>query len=221
LIDDTGSNASIVTSSIDFSSAISVTVQFSYVVVLFEAGEEFLLEISTDGGTSFTTSKAWVLNADFQNDVRMQAAFTIDNMVFSNNTVLRIRCNASGPADYVYIDDISIESCVNAALPFQSDQAESRELNSQTDIGSHIETDVFPNPTSDVLSISGLQTVDSDNETRVSILNSVGQQVMSKIVDKNQDVIKLDVSHLGADQLYFVKIRSGNQVIDIHKVFKI
>jgi len=95
----------------DFSSATSLVVDFTYVAVSMDNNnEDFWLQVSTNGGASYVTVEEWNLNDEFVNGVREFANVTI-NGPFSSNTRLRFRCDASGNSDWVYIDDIVIESC--------------------------------------------------------------------------------------------------------------
>ncbi|MEL6923973.1 MAG: M43 family zinc metalloprotease, partial [Bacteroidota bacterium] len=87
-----------------------ITVDFSYLPSSMENGEDFWLQISTNGGSSYTTVATWARGTDFINNQRYDEAVTIEGP-FSNNTRVRFRCDASSNADYVYIDDIVISGC--------------------------------------------------------------------------------------------------------------
>ena len=78
--------------------------------------EDFWLQLSTDGGNSFTTVEEWNTDDEFVNDQRMNDVVTIDGP-FTNTTVLRFRSDASGDFDYVYLDDIVISGCRTNAAP--------------------------------------------------------------------------------------------------------
>ena len=101
----------------DFSSATSLIVDFTYIAVSMDnSNEDFWLQLSTNGGASYETVEEWNLNDEFVNNVREFENVTI-NGPFSSNTRLRFRCDASGNSDWVYIDDIVIESCEDGSGP--------------------------------------------------------------------------------------------------------
>ncbi|MEM7790492.1 MAG: carbohydrate-binding protein [Verrucomicrobiota bacterium] len=111
LQDDT-TTSNITTGDLALSQYSQVIVQFDYRVESFENTEEFLLEISTDGGSSYTIAKAWVNNVDFVDDgtIYLGESFTISQSTLTNQTRIRFRCNASGNSDDVFIDNISISA---------------------------------------------------------------------------------------------------------------
>ena len=101
--------------------------------------------------------------------------------------MIRLRCNASSTADNIYVDHVALVDCSGASNgAFSSEEnAESRELISQKETDFHIETAVFPNPTTEQLSISGLNTISSVKTTQIFVVNALGQTVLNKIVDKD------------------------------------
>ncbi|MEM9479690.1 MAG: sulfatase-like hydrolase/transferase [Verrucomicrobiota bacterium] len=102
-------NTSVMTTdSLDLSVYTSITVDFSYVAVNFNnSNEDFWLQISLDGGSSYTTVEEWNLNDEFSNTVRENDSVTIAGG-FTANTLLRFRCDASANNDRLYIDDVVI-----------------------------------------------------------------------------------------------------------------
>ena len=107
---DNTSNSVITTNEMDLSGYNEIQIDFSYYVVSFEGVEDFWLQISTDGGATFTTQKAWVRGTDFNNNERHNTSFVIPGP-FTGNTLLRFRCDATSNADMVYIDDIEVLGC--------------------------------------------------------------------------------------------------------------
>ncbi|MEM0895399.1 MAG: sulfatase-like hydrolase/transferase [Verrucomicrobiota bacterium] len=102
-------NTSVMTTdSLDLSVYTSITVDFSYVAVNFNnSNEDFWLQVSLDGGSSYTTVEEWNLNDEFSNNVRENDSVTIAGG-FTANTLLRFRCDASANNDRLYIDDVVI-----------------------------------------------------------------------------------------------------------------
>ncbi|MEM9444867.1 MAG: Ig-like domain-containing protein [Verrucomicrobiota bacterium] len=105
-------NSSVLTTvPLDLSSYSELTVEFDYQVKSFEDTEEFWLQISTDGGTTYETVKAFVNDIDFVDDgtVYLESIVMAD-YTLTDQTSIRFRCNASGNWDDVYIDNIRISA---------------------------------------------------------------------------------------------------------------
>jgi len=105
------SSSSIMTSdNINASNYEELKVEFSYYPLELEEGEDFLLQLSTDGGSTFTTIKTWAKGVDFENEMAYRESVTIDQ-AFSANTKIRFRLDASVNNDRVYFDDVEISGC--------------------------------------------------------------------------------------------------------------
>ncbi|MEL6124498.1 MAG: hypothetical protein AAFR14_12340, partial [Bacteroidota bacterium] len=91
--------------------ADSLRISFHYHPFSFENGEDFWLQISTDNGNSYTTVRTWLVGQDFTNGVADDEVVNVPGP-FTSQTRVRFRCDASGNGDFVYIDDISIETCI-------------------------------------------------------------------------------------------------------------
>jgi hypothetical protein len=74
----------------------------------FEGTEDFWLQISTNGGSSYTTVKAWVNGVDFSNDTFFSDSVVISGITLTDQTRLRFRCDASGNNDNIYIDEVRV-----------------------------------------------------------------------------------------------------------------
>ena len=86
-----------------------VNVTFSYRTVSFDnSNEDFFLELSLNGGSSWQTIGSWNLNDEFVNNTSMHDGVTVHNTILSDNTKFRFRADASGNEDYLYIDDVRI-----------------------------------------------------------------------------------------------------------------
>ena len=110
----------------DFS---ELKVEFSYYCRSMDnSNEDFWLQISTDGGDTFVTIEEWNKGDEFENNERYNDEVVISGVVFSEQTSLRFRCDASSNADWVYIDDIVISGCgVNSINTMFSDKSRSYE----------------------------------------------------------------------------------------------
>ena len=115
--DNSGQSSSIYTGNLDFSSYDEVQIDFSFYPVSMENNEDFFLEVSTNGGSSYTIVQSWASGTDFQNNVRYNPSVTISSINFTTNTRLRIRCDASGNNDQIYLDDVVVSGCSVSCLP--------------------------------------------------------------------------------------------------------
>ncbi|SEQ39840.1 M14 family zinc carboxypeptidase [Neolewinella agarilytica] len=105
-------SSSVLTSDIlDLSAYSEINVAFTYVPVSMDnVNEDFWLQVSTDGGSSYTIVEEWNRGDEFQNNLRYFEDVTIQGP-FTANTRLRFRCDASGNSDWIYLDDIVVSSC--------------------------------------------------------------------------------------------------------------
>jgi len=109
-IRDNSSSSFITSDNISATNYNELTVEFSYYPVELEDEEDFWLQLSTDGGATFTTVKTWLKGTDFVNRTAYRETVTI-NQTFSNTTKIRFRVDASVNNDRVYFDDVIISGC--------------------------------------------------------------------------------------------------------------
>jgi len=150
---------------LDLSAVNSVNISFTFIANSMENNEDFFLEISTDGGGSYILIEEWNSNDEFVNGTRYNetVTMTMNEENFTNNTVFRFRCDASGNNDQVYIDDVVIEACGGTIL---SAKEEALAVFSFT---------LYPNPAKDMLNIDFENIIDSEGTAH--IFTSSGQLV--------------------------------------------
>ena len=200
---DNSSSSNMTTDNLNLSAYQDLTVDFSYITVSMDnPDEDFFLEISTDGGNTFTIVEEWNLGDEFENEVRYFDAVSIPGP-FSANTQLRFRCDASTNSDQVYLDDISISGCsFGAALASPVDiKAPKEALES---VGTQ-QLALFPNPVRSELLVSFDLTVENDVTIAVTNLQGkvMGQQLLDGARGKNRT--QLDVSRYPAG-IYVLKL---------------
>lgn len=114
LRDNTASSVT-TTGNLDLAAYNQITVEFDYVTNLFASGEDFWLQISMDGGATFTIKEDWVAGVDFNNDENKIGAVTITGP-FTATTQLRFRADASDASDLVFIDNVDISSYISTVV---------------------------------------------------------------------------------------------------------
>lgn len=156
--------------------------------------------VSLNGGTSYTTIKAFYFGVDVQNGVPAQADILIEGP-FSNQFRIRIQSVASGPVRSWFIDNIRIFVCnSNSAQLTQSGNGglelpESRQSDLRLSSG-RVEWSVWPNPANDVLYVSAL--LNDDTPKLATLHNTDGRVVKT-----------FGVSHLGPTHVPIADLPAG------------
>jgi hypothetical protein len=211
---DNTSTSVMTTDNLDLSAYSEITVSFSYLVESFENTEDFWLQISTDGGATFTTVEDWVRTIDFQNGERHNPTVTV-NGPFSSTTKIRFRCDASGNGDKVYIDDVVISGCGTSGgnnIIIQDDEyfeeVETVELTIEEE-KEQSELHVFPNPVSTELTIE--YRTFNNAKSSIELYNLTGQKVLSKQIEVSAglNVIQLNIQELPKG-MYLLNIREAD-----------
>ena len=110
-IRDNTSESVMTTDNLSLSSYSEIRVSFSYITRSMDnSDEDFWLQISTDGGSTFTTVADYDQGDEFQNGVRYNEVVNITGFSLNDQTKIRFRCDASGNRDEVFIDDVIIEA---------------------------------------------------------------------------------------------------------------
>jgi len=108
---DNTSSSVLTSNAFDLSTYNEISVVFTYVPVSMDnVNEDFWLQVSTDGGSSYTTVEEWNKGDEFDNGIRYFEEVIVPGP-FTANTRLRFRCDASGNSDWVYLDDIVVSGC--------------------------------------------------------------------------------------------------------------
>ena len=199
---DNTSTSVMFTDNLDLSGFEELQVSFTYVARSMDnPNEDFFLEISTDGGSSYSIVEEWNRGDEFVNGPRYfeQVSFA---GTFTSNTRLRFRCDASGNSDWIYIDDVEISGCgPSTAAPIQNSSSDFNFSSTVEDEDEDEEIILYPNPVVETLNISNLPA-----DARVQIFNFGGQLIMDK---KSKDQIDLGGLQEG---LYFVRIIHDGEV---------
>jgi len=109
--DNSGVASSMTTNNIDITPYTSVDFTFDFEAVSMENGEDFWVQYSSNGGASYTTIATYTRGTNFNNNTAYTPTVSIDtgSYTFATNSRFRIRCDASGNADDVYIDNVLIQ----------------------------------------------------------------------------------------------------------------
>ncbi|MEO0339766.1 MAG: T9SS type A sorting domain-containing protein, partial [Bacteroidota bacterium] len=224
---DNTSTSTMTTDNINLTAYDEITVDFSYYARSMDnVNEDFWLQISTNGGSSYTTVAEWNQGDEFVNDTRYDDQVTITGP-FPSNTRLRFRCDASGNSDWVYIDDVVITGCTTGSSARSPNQAltvsKVQNLNEQHNtittapslnnlnngnrvMGTPMQMKLFPNPVSNELNIQYQIPVSQQNiQLIVTDLNGRTVQLRTLAGDIVRQQVQVDVSQL-SNGFYFVHL---------------
>lgn len=205
--DDSGIHSSMISWHLDLTSYSDVEISFTYLVQDFDdASEEIRLEVSTDGGQSFTFIEEWNYTDEFENGVREFPVVAVSGIDFGVNTQFRIVCNASDDEDEVYIDDVEIRAC---PLPLPPPMSTSTDQTAKSSIK------LFPNP----VVVGGnlfISNISEDQVSDVILYNNFGQKVKTEFITEHPNMISVSTKRL-AHGLYVLKTKIGKEVFT-HKV---
>ena len=190
--DNSGSRSSMFSDNIDLSTATDVDIEFSFLPVSMEVNEDFFLEISTNGGSSYSIYKEWNSGVEFQNNQRVDEIVSITNYGFTATTRFRFRCDASSNNDQIYIDDVIITSCTSSNF----DETITRELSfDNNDKSLTFDFQFFPVPASDRLMVD-LSLLNNQKAT-LTIYNLKGERVFIKnILENHGTLLELPINEL-------------------------
>jgi len=216
---DNTSTSVMSTGNLNLTAYSELTVDFTYVAVSMDnSNEDFWLQISTNGGSTYTTVEEWNRGDEFVNNVRYFDAVVIPGP-FTSNTRLRFRCDASADNDYVYIDDVVISGCTGGArlgdpepvIVEESAPAEDSDLRGPQP-GPADYMKVFPNPASDEMTVAFNQQ--QAGQVQLVVTSITGQQAYRQVLatDAGRQEAKLDVSQWTSG-VYFVHLISEGRTL--------
>lgn len=110
LQDDTSTSVA-TTGNLALSAYHQIRVEFWYLCISMDRNtEDFWLQVSTDGGRTYTTVEEWNLNDEFVNKQFCQDTVILSGHTLTDQTRIRFRCDAGGRDDDVYIDQIAVSA---------------------------------------------------------------------------------------------------------------
>ena len=199
------------TDNADMTGYDELTVDFSYIAVSMEGVEDFWLQISTDGGVSFTTVEEWNAGDEFVNNVRESGTATIAGP-FSANTQLRLRCDASANNDRIYIDDVVISGCANGNNRNGEEiEVFTEEEMTRVNISS---MNLFPNPANNYLNVEYTSTDMTD--VQLFVIDISGKVIQQRIMNETigEQRVQLDINQLSSG-FYFVQLVAEDTVMSM------
>ena len=210
-IQDNTSTSVVTTDALNLVNYEELTIDFSFITSSMENNEDFWLQISTDGGASYTTSQSWAAGTDFSNNVRGSGSVMISGP-FSTDTRLRFRNDASTNNGRVYVDDVVIYGCLKSgARLIDPDLVEAEEV--PEEVKAALSTvSIYPNPTSHELNVNFEMTRTSDVEIRV--MDMTGKLVLANNLNsqEGQNKVQINTSDLTLG-MYFLTMIAEDKIV--------
>ncbi len=172
---DNTTSSTMTTDPLNLSNYQEITIDFSFIAVSMETNEDFFVEM--DNGNGYTTIANYASGSDFSNNVRVNYSELVTGP-FSSSTTIRIRCDASGNGDRIYIDDVVISGCVNNFAPEEAENITPIEIINKPTPAITALT-LYPNPTRDELNV------------RVSLLETEAMLYVMDITGKVMRILPL------------------------------
>ena len=203
------------TNGIDVSSPgyTKISVEFYFYAYSMETNEDFWVQYYD--GSAWQTVAAYSQGTSFNNVTFYTATVDIYESEYTFPTDMKIRfmCDASGNADDVYIDNITITASFDAA-PMNNMGSKDllavsylRQFDIESEENEFDEDDmlIYPNPAQDIINV----IFSSDDNTNIIIYNAYGAVV--KQVNNNTDKHEINISDI-PQGIYFITCTNGDQV---------
>jgi Metallo-peptidase family M12/Secretion system C-terminal sorting domain len=201
---DNTSSSSMTTNNLNLSAYNEVKVSFGYLASFYEVGEDFWLQTSTNGGTTWTTRADLNCGTEFGNGVKKTYTATFGGP-FSSATRFRFQADASDDDDVVYIDNVVITGCrPTGAPPILKNEVEEQFVQEEPIV-------IAPNPASGVAYISAV--VNQAPTQRLQVMRADGVSMLERqIVSKTGQISEeIDLSNFRAG-MYIVRLAGADGI---------
>lgn len=207
------------TNGYDLTSYSSVEIDFYfYPRSMDNSNEDFWLQINN--GSGWVTVATWARNIDFNNNTFYSSNVGMDASTygFTSDVKFRFRCDASGNADDVYIDNITITAFTGGAgarMGTSNTEIETELAGARVDFEfDYIDSEssiIFPNPALDILNI---QLAPGNDLSSIEIYSIEGELVFTELMMAS-NLLSVDISNLNSG-MYILHLVKGD-VIEMKK----
>ncbi len=206
--DNSGTSSAMTSETFNLTPYDQVEFMFHFYPNSMENGEDFWLRYYN--GSSWSTIETYASGTDFNNNTFYSATVMLDanNVNFASNSQFRLQCDASGNADRIYIDQVTIKGIIGSGRTTRSGNTITPLGSLSTDRSSTIETEedfmIYPIPAKNYLTIQLLD----NSEGTYKIVNMLGQTVKSGNVSESA----VNVADLRVG-LYIIEVNDGEEVM--------
>jgi len=189
--DNSGTASAMTSPTFNLTSYDAVEVEFYFYSYSMENNEDFWLRFYN--GSSWSTVGTWARGTSFENNNFYSATVTLNSsdVNFASNSAFRFQNDASGNADHIYIDQVTIKGIIGNGGATNSINLVSSYNTTFTSNSNSFNGDaiVYPNPAFNVLNInSSFGTIKS----KYRITNPLGQVISSGTIQNNS----VDITNL-------------------------
>ncbi|PCJ66722.1 MAG: hypothetical protein COA58_04485 [Bacteroidetes bacterium] len=216
---DNTSTSVVTTDNLDLSTFDDIKIVFSYLARSMDnANEDFWLQVSTNGGTSYSTVASWNESDEFENDIREDDSVTIEGP-FTSTTRLRFRCDASGNSDWVYIDDVVITGCQSSSSTRITQKNNRKNSYQVPELHSQLNTIRFyPNPVGKSLSIKFENNIAVNHEYKIYDLQ--GKVLISGSLQAGNNTYELNINDI-PQGLFIIQLFDGKNWSKSTRIMKL
>jgi len=219
--DNSGTNSAMTSSSYNLSGYTGVEVNFYFYPNSMESGEDFWVRYYD--GSSWQTVATFASGSSFTNNNFYVATVPIlsNQYNMANNARFRFQCDASGNADRIYIDAVTVTGLTSGSLIDGEIQiteltgiAETEQYNFIEDI------QLSPNPAVDQLRLK--INVDHDQEMSLEIVDILGRKVLQNKISLQEGTatVPVDINMIDTGT-YFMKIIDSEGDVEVKKFIKL
>ena len=217
--DNSGTASSMTSDAFDLSEYSTVDIEFYFYPNSMENGEDFWVRVNN--GSGWTTVASYAAGTSFNNNSFYTATVTVPASSLSASTQIRFQCDASGNADRIYIDAVTITGNCGALIESNEPIATIEEVKNPygIDNGSGIQLTedfvtmrLFPNPTKEMLNVAF--NLEEAGETNLIVTDLNGRVIEMRQLngDKGQQSAQIDVNQY-ASGIYIVHLITGTEKI--------
>ena len=196
---DNTSTSNMTTDNLNLSGYEELTVSFDFIAASMENNEDFWLQVSVNGGSSYTTVATYAWGSTFVNNQNYSSEVVIPGP-FSENTKVRFRCDASGNNDQLYLDDVLITGCTEAGrwgqIVVPSVASDSDSMEAIPEVFAMV--NLYLNPADDAINVSFILHNDATYQWYVTDIQ--GRTVLNetRTGQQGQQTLKLQTSSMPA-----------------------
>lgn len=200
--DNSGTGSAMTSESFNLTSYNQVEVTFYFYSYSMENNEDFWLRFNN--GSGWTTVATWASGTNFNNNTFYSATVTLDDSQynFGTSSQFRFQNDASGNADHIYIDQVTITGLGSGVRSNGNMIKALRTLDTNDGLGEEDFT-IYPNPVKgNVLYIKSSNPIDASYR----VINMIGQTIMSGSLTKEIQVGNLKTG------MYFIEVNDGEEI---------
>ena len=211
--DNSGTSSSMTLNNVDVTGYDQLELTFFFYPNSMENGEDFWLRV--DDGSGWQTVATYASGTDFSNNSFYTSTVVLNagDFNFNSGFDFRFQCDASGNADRIYIDQVSLAATTNARSNTEGihksiTQLDSDNFEQQLEIKSVFDASesgllVYPNPATNFINV--LSKVEANSAKIYSLTGT-----FIKVVSLNEEVTTIDISELKAGAyLIFTETNDG------------